>query len=60
MSELVNILACEKEVIGLDTEKKLELVRVLIDNVADDFNEEDILHMMLEKKISADIEKPDR
>ena len=60
MAELVNILACEKEVIGLDTEKKLELVRVLIDNVADDFNEEDILHMMLEKKISADIEKPDR
>ena len=44
----------------MDTEKKLELVRVLIDNVADDFNEEDILHMMLEKKISADIEKPDR
>ena len=40
----------------MDTEKKLELVRVLIDNVADDFNEEDILHMMLEKKISADIE----
>ena len=45
--------------ISLDTEKKLELVRVLIDNVADDFNEEDILHMMLEKKISADIERTD-
>lgn len=43
----------------MDTEKKLELVRVLIDNVADDFNEEDILHMMLEKKISADIERTD-
>lgn len=39
----------------MDTEKKLALIRTLIDNVAEDFSEEDILHMMLEKKITGDI-----
>ena len=39
----------------MDTEKKLALLRTLIDNVAEDFSEEDILHMMLEKKITGDI-----
>ena len=40
----------------LTTDEKLDLVRVLVDNVAEDFNEEDILHMMLEKKVSVDLE----
>ena len=35
----------------LTTDEKLDLVRVLVDNVAEDFNEEDILHMMLEKGV---------
>ena len=39
------------------TEEKLDLLRVLVDNVAEDFNEEDILHMMLEKKVSVDLER---
>ena len=39
----------------MDTQKKLALLRTLIDNVAEDFSEEDILHMMLEKKITGDI-----
>ena len=41
----------------LTTDEKLDLVRVLVDNVAEDFNEEDILHMMLEKKVSVDLER---
>lgn len=39
----------------MEKEKKLTLIRQLVDNVSDDFDEEDILHMMLERKISADI-----
>lgn len=42
---------------SLTTDEKLDLVRVLVDNVAEDFNEEDILHMMLEKKVSVDLER---
>ena len=38
-------------------DEKMDLVRVLVDNVAEDFSEEDILHMMLEKKISVDLER---
>lgn len=38
-----------------DTEKKLALIRELIDHVADDIEEEEILHMLLEKKLSADL-----
>ncbi len=41
----------------LTADEKLDLVRVLVDNVAEDFNEEDILHMMLEKKVSVDLER---
>lgn len=41
----------------LTADEKLDLVRVLVDNVAEDFNEEDILHMMLEKKVSVDLEQ---
>lgn len=41
----------------LTADEKLELVRVLVDNVAEDFDEEDILHMMLEKKVSVDLER---
>lgn len=41
----------------MDTEQKLGLLRVLVENVAEDFNEEDILHIMLEKKISANPEE---
>ena len=42
---------------ALTADEKLDLVRVLVDNVAEDFNEEDILHMMLEKKVSVDLER---
>lgn len=38
------------------TEKKLALIRELIDHVADDIEEEEILHMLLEKKLSADLQ----
>lgn len=52
---------CKKEVQPeekkLSTDKKVDLVRVLVDNVAEDFSEEDILHMMLEKKVSVDLER---
>lgn len=41
----------------LSTDQKMDLVRVLVDNVAEDFSEEDILHMMLEKKVSVDLER---
>ena len=41
----------------LSADGKLALVRGLVDNVAEDFNEEDILHMMLEKKVSVDLER---
>lgn len=41
----------------LTADEKMDLVRVLVDNVAEDFSEEDILHMMLEKKISVDLER---
>lgn len=41
----------------LTADEKLDLVRVLVDNVAEDFNEQDILHMMLEKKVSVDLER---
>lgn len=41
----------------LTADEKMDLVRVLVDNVAEDFSEEDILHMMLEKKISIDLER---
>lgn len=40
----------------MDKEKNMALLRQLIDNVTDDIDEEDILHMMLERKISADID----
>lgn len=42
---------------ALTADEKMDLVRVLVDNVAEDFSEEDILHMMLEKKISVDLER---
>ena len=42
---------------ALTADEKMDLVRVLVDNVAEDFSEEDILHMMLEKKISIDLER---
>lgn len=42
---------------SLTTDEKLDLVRVLVDNVAEDFDEEDILHMMLEKKVSVEVER---
>lgn len=38
----------------MDTENKMAMIRMLIDNVADDIKEEDILHMMLEKKITGE------
>lgn len=41
----------------LTADEKMDLVKVLVDNVAEDFSEEDILHMMLEKKISVDLER---
>ena len=41
----------------LTADEKMDLLRVLVDNVAEDFSEEDILHMMLEKKISVDLER---
>lgn len=41
----------------LSVNEKMDLVRVLVDNVAEDFSEEDILHMMLEKKVSVDLER---
>ena len=42
---------------ALTADEKMDLVRVLVDNVAEDFSEEDILHMMLEKKVSVDLER---
>lgn len=42
---------------ALTADEKMDLLRVLVDNVAEDFSEEDILHMMLEKKISVDLER---
>lgn len=42
---------------ALTTDEKLDLVRILVDNVAEDFDEEDILHMMLEKKVSVEVER---
>lgn len=41
----------------MDTEQKVGLLRVLVENVTEDFNEEDILHMILEKKIAANPEE---
>ncbi len=41
----------------MSTEQKLDLIRVLVDNVTEDFDEEDILHMMLEKKVSVDVDR---
>ena len=40
----------------MDTDRKMALIRQLIDNVSEDIEEEDILHMMLERKIAADID----
>ncbi|MDO5145553.1 MAG: DUF1003 domain-containing protein [Eubacteriales bacterium] len=40
----------------MNTEQKLGLLRVLVENVTEDFSEEDILHMMLEKKIASNPE----
>lgn len=59
MKELFLVILFEKrrEVKTLGTNQKIDYIRVLVDNVAEDFSEEDILHMMLEKKISADVDR---